>query len=741
MHGLNLEKHLTPTPPDPFVGRALLHYEIVAKIGQGGMGVVYLARDPRLQRQVAIKVLPTAASDEHSRARFVREARAASALNHPHIVTIHDIARDGDVDFIVMEYVEGQPLDRLIPRHGLGVGAALEYALQIADAVAAAHRAGIVHRDLKPANVITTAAGRVRVLDFGLAKRTGEGGGSNLETQQDLTQAGTILGTLSYMAPEQADGRVVDQRADVFSFGAMLYQMLSGELPFPGRTSAAILHALHYDEPRPLAERDVPEEVARIVRGALAKNPAQRTASMDIVYGDLKAAAARLDAGTLAQSQASDLATREVPMDTIAPGGTAGRPGDSGHRPPAAGSERASLAVLPFASLSPDKEDGYIAAGVTAELITALSGVPDLRVASHLASARFHGPSEDLATVAAALRIRYVLTGSVRRAASRIRVSADLTDAAAGAMLWSKTYEGGIEDIFEVQEDIARQIVSATGGELIRAESALANRAAPDSLDAWGLVRRAYHFWNHAWTPEGVEDALNLLRRAVELDPAYSAAHAFLALYLIQRVVNYISPNPAADVAEALAAAATASDLAPRDPEVLANTGLVYFNSGRYESAVAALKRAVQIAPFNLVAWGYLGLAYAWTGDDAEVAEGVKILDRLLRTAPDHPSVPYWLYFKTAGLTRQGLMTDAADTARESVAAQPHFYLARIAYANALGALGQTAPARAEIDRVLAINPAITADSYRQSVDLLTRVDERAAPHLVGLRTVGWLTP
>ena len=377
---------------------------------------------------------------------------------------------------------------------------------------------------------------------------------------------------------------------------------------------------------------------------------------------------------------------------------------------------------------------------MTAELISALSGVPDLRVASHLASARFQGPSEDLATVAAALRIRYVLTGSVRRAASRIRVSADLTDAVAGVMLWSKTYERGLEDIFEVQEDIARQIVSATGGELIRAESALASRAAPENLDAWGLVRRAYHFWNHAWTPEGVEDALNLLRRAVELDPSYAAAHAFLALYLIQRVVNFISPDPQADVMEALAAGSKAMDLAPRDPEVLANVGLVYFNSGQYESAVAALKRAVQIAPFNLVAWGYLGLAYAWTGDDAEVAEGRKILDRLLRTAPDHPSVPYWLYFNASALTRQGRMTEAAEAARESVAEQPHFYLARIAYANALGALGQIDGARAEIERVLAINPAITPEIYLQSVYLLSRVDERAAPHLAGLRAAGWIT-
>ena len=249
---------------------------------------------------------------------------------------------------------------------------------------------------------------------------------------------------------------------------------------------------------------------------------------------------------------------------------------DVARRPPSVGSERASLAVLPFASLSADKDDAFLAAGLTAELTSALSGVPDLRVASHLASARFQPGADDLQDVAAALRIRYVLTGTVRRSGDRIRVSAELSDAIPGLMLWSKTYERRIEDIFDVQEDIASQIVSATGGELIRAGAENASRVAPENLDAWGLVRRAYHFWNHGFRPEGVEDALNLLRRAVELDPEYAAARAFLALYLIQRVVNFISPNPIADVGEALDAATKAIELAPRDPEVLTNVGLVY---------------------------------------------------------------------------------------------------------------------------------------------------------------------
>jgi TolB-like protein/predicted Ser/Thr protein kinase len=709
---------------DQLVGSALLHYSIDRKIGQGGMGAVYLARDPRLRRQVALKVLPPDASASR-RERFIREARAASALNHPHIITIYDIGSADGVDFIVMEYVEGHPLDAMIPIGGLPIRHVVDYALQIADAVAAAHRAGIVHRDLKPANVIVSQGGRVRVLDFGVAKLAGEAGHDTEERK--LTQAGMLIGTLSYMAPEQAAGDAVDHRADVFAFGILAYEMLTAELPFRGTTTAAMIHALHYADPRPLTQLrpDIPPALATLVHAMLAKDPARRPQTMGAVYAELRSISASIVPPVSGDEMAGTTIIARPPTDVT-------------RRPPRAGAERASIAVLPFASLSTDKEDAHLAAGLTAELTSALSGVPDLRIAPNLASARFQG-SIDLEEVAAALRIRYVLTGTLRRAGDRVRVSAELSDAEPGAILWSKTYERRLEDIFAVQEDIASHIVSATGGELIRADAEHASRAAPESLDAWGLVRRAYHFWNHAFTPDGVEDALNLLRRAVELDPQYAAAHAFLALYLVQRVVNFISPNPVSDVGESLAAASKAIDLAPRDPEVLANVGLVYFNSGQYENAVPVLTRAVQIAPFNLVAWGYLGLSHAWTGDDDAVEEGRKILARLLKTAPEHPSVPYWQYFLTAALTRQRAFADAAEAARQSTEQQPYFYIARIAYANAFGALGQTARARTEIDRVLATNPSITADSYVQSVYLLTRIDERAEPHLTGLRAAGWI--
>jgi serine/threonine protein kinase len=726
-----------PGVADARIGRRLLHYEIIEKLGEGGMGVVYKARDVRLQRFVALKLLPWAdASNPDRRERFLREARAASALSHPHIITVHDIATEGGVDFIVMEFIDGRPLDRLIPRRGLPVRDALTYTLQVADAIAAAHNIGIIHRDLKPGNIVVAGDGRLRVLDFGLAKLVEPESGHESETIASLTGAGVILGTPAYMAPEQAVGESIDHRADLFSLGVVLYEMVSGARPFQGANHAAIVHALHTFDPPLLSSLHpgVPPALDQVVNRLLAKRPADRYPNAEALIADLRALLDRTDMNV--DPRVSEAVTE---ASLIAPPRTGVATEGGAPRPPSAGSERASIAVLPFATLSSDKEDEYLAAGITAELISALSGVPDLRVTSHLASFRFKD-SPDLQKVADTLNIRYVLTGTLRRAGARIRVTAELTEASAGIQLWAKTYQRAVEDVFEVQEEIAREIVNATGGQLIRSGSERASRTPPESLDAWGLVRRAYHFWNHAFTIEGVNDALNLLRRAVELDPTYAAARAFLGLYLIQRVVQFISPEPAKDAAEALESAARAIDLAPRDPEVLENAGLVYFNTGQYQNAVAALTRAVDIAPFNLVAWGYLGCAHVWSGDDTKAHEGLRIFERLLKTAPDHPSLPYWLYFKTEGCIRLQRHAEACEAAETSVSLQPHFFLSRIAFANALGGIGNLPRGRAEIERVLAINPSITPQAYEGAVRLLSHSPEHADRHLAGLRAIGWIS-
>jgi non-specific serine/threonine protein kinase len=716
------------------IGNTLAHYEILEKLGEGGMGVVYKARDPRLNRFVALKVLPAAlARDEGRRARLLREARAASALSHPHIVVVHDLAHDNDQHFIVMEYLEGRSLSDLIPGEGLPLHEALPYATDIAEALAAAHGVGVVHRDLKPGNVLISAAGRVKVLDFGLAKQLVEDPSDEDAPTRSraLTGPGLVMGTLSYMSPEQASGEAVDARSDIFSFGTVLYEMLTGRLPFQGKHAAVVLHEILYTTPLPPSHLApaIPAALDALVAAVLEKKPGDRPESMERVAEALRS--------IRAHEVTAPLRPAAAPTAVPAPRRRA-RPASG---PPRRGTERSSLAVLPFVSLSSDPEDAHMAAGIASEIIGALSGVPDLKVASRVASFQFDQAAPDLKKVARTLDIRYVLTGSLRRSGNRIRVIVELTDAVPGTQLWSKTFEREIIDLFAMPEEMARAIVAATGGQIIRADTERASRSHPGSLDAWGLLHRAYAVWNRGFSREGVDEALQLLRRAVLVDPRYAAAHAALGTYLIQRVVNACTDQPETEKAEALAAAERAVELAPNDPTVLEYAGLVWHDTGRHEKAVAAERRCVKIAPFNLVAWGYLAFALGWAGDASGVDEGQRILDGLIDTTPDHPSLPYWLWFKSGACARQDLFAESAEAARLSLELNPGYILARAPYANALGLLGRLDEAREAWRLAEAANPAFTPAFYRGLAREVVVREDRAEKHFRGLRAAGLLPP
>ena len=408
-------------------------------------------------------------------------------------------------------------------------------------------------------------------------------------------------------------------------------------------------------------------------------------------------------------------------------------------QPPVAGREKTSIAVLPFRSLSADQEDSYMAMGIGSEINSALSRVPGVRVASHLATYRYrHNEVPDLSRIAAELNIRYVLSGSLRRGGDRIRVIVELADVIAGSVQWSHSYDRDLEDLFAVQEEIASAIVRATGGELIRAGSERANKASPQELDAWGLVRKAYHFWNYGFHPAGISDSLNLLRRAVELDPNYANAHAFLGLYLIEKVALILSEHPEEDRAEAQAAVDRAVDLAPNDTEVLENAGLVWCHCGMWERAVQALRRAVRISPFNLVAWGYLGFVLGCGGQKTrEATEGDRILTKLIADTPEHPSVPYWYFFKAMACTRLGHFKEAVTCAFKCLEIHPNFFIARYVLANALGHVGRYDEARAEMATALAINPNLSEPLVDREFTVIIRDREMAEAQLAGMRKAG----
>ncbi|MCG8691577.1 MAG: tetratricopeptide repeat protein [Minwuiales bacterium] len=405
--------------------------------------------------------------------------------------------------------------------------------------------------------------------------------------------------------------------------------------------------------------------------------------------------------------------------------------------PPQPESARGSIAVLPFESLSRGDDDAYLADGITSEVISMLSRVPDLRVTSRVASFAYrvrggvHGVVRDLGP-------SYILTGNVRRAGDRIRVIAELSDAADGTQLWSNRYDREFADFLAVQEELAEAIVIAFGGEYLRAEWRRASHRPTDSLNAWGLVQKAKtrHIPDNR---AAIDEALDLGHRAVELDPAYAGAHASVASTLMFRVINGFSAQPEEDRKMALAAADRASRLASTDPAVLRSLGNVWSNCGAHGKAVRALRRAVELAPFDFHSWGRLGRTLAYGGGAEELAEGHAILDRILASAPNHPMVPFWLYFKANACMKDERYEEAADFARRSIELQPGYSGAWLALANALGRLGRSDEAREAMDRAREANPDMTPEHLAAQIRILSGEEGADDKALAGLRAAGLL--
>jgi non-specific serine/threonine protein kinase len=560
------------------VGRTVSHYQITRQLGSGGMGVVYQAEDTQLGRSVAVKFLSESLQqDAPMLERFQREARAASSLNHPGICTVHSIEQHEGQQFIVMELLEGRTLAERMNRQPFEIGELLDIAIQIADALESAHAKGIVHRDLKPANVFITPRGQVKILDFGLAK-IDRGRAANDETvaagamargsSGDLTVAGTVLGTIHYMSPEQARGQLTDARTDLFSLGAVIYQMATGATPFEGDTQAVVFEAILNRDPRSAAELNpsLPPALAQLLEKTLEKDRNLRCQSATELKTDLLRLKRKLDGSRSSAAALYD------------------------SKPGAVKRAERSIAVLYFENLSGVKEDEYLRDGITEDILTDLSKIKGLNVYPRTTVLAFRDQKATAAEVCRQLRADYALEGSLRRSGNRLRINTQLIDAATGFPAWSERYDREMSDIFEVQDEIAHKIASALRITLTPQERAELAEKPTESLQAYDLYLRGRSYARKC-TFQDMEFALQMFENAVILDPKFALAYAAIANGCAH--ANYWSGQGAALIERAQSASLRAVALSPEIPEVLVSQAWILYARGAYDDAERITRAAI----------------------------------------------------------------------------------------------------------------------------------------------------
>lgn len=576
-------------------GQTLGHYRLVDKLGEGGMGVVWKARDLRLDRDVAVKFLPEGFSrDPGRRAFFEREAKAVAALRHPNIVTIYAVLEAEGVYFFTMEYVEGASLTGSITPGGVPFGGFLKVAIPLADAVAAAHERGIIHRDLKPANIMVDPSGEIKILDFGMARFLQRGPVlAGEEKGETATLENVITGTVSYMSPEQLRGEVLDHRTDIFALGVVLYELATGRHPFRGTTPVETIAAILKDTPSSAVGLNprLPELVDRILERCLEKDARLRL---------LSAAELRDELRWLGEE------TRVV------------RAGDT-----------PSIAVLPFADMSREKDQTYFCEGIAEEITNALCCVHGLRVAARTAAFRFRDGDASPADVGRQLGVATLLEGSVRKAGNRLRITAQLIDIASGYHLWSESYDREVKDIFEIQEEIARAIVQAMRITLTPQERGALVKSPTRHVQAYDYYLRGRNFY-HRFGRHDIEFALQLFSRATELDSGYALAHAGLAdcwAFIYEH-----AERTEAVRGQALEAARRAIELAPDSAQSQASFGMALSINGQAQEAERAFEAAVRLDPGLFEAW-YFYARFAFSRGDLKRA--ARYYQEAMRARPE----------------------------------------------------------------------------------------------------------
>ena len=718
------------------IGQTISHYRILEQLGAGGMGVVFKAQDNRLERAVALKFLPeNLAQQPQALKRFRREARAASALNHPGICTIYDVGEQDGQAFIAMEFIDGESLRSHIHGKPLPLDELLDLGIQIAEALDAAHAEGIIHRDIKPGNIFVTKRGRAKVLDFGLAKLVPKGianadADSAAAPSDSTSVVGIISGTPSYMSPEQVRGDDLDARTDIFSLGLVLYEMATGTQAFRGGTGGAIIEAVLTRPPASVRSinPNLPPRLEAIIEKALDKDRGLRYQHAADILADLQ----RLKRGTDSGSTDREPDTQSVPASTANQLSSASNPGSRTSTQPS-GSFRAprvsriisSLAVLPFENLSRDPENDYLSDGITGSLINNLATVPKLRVLARSTVFRYKGREIDPQAIGRELNVRAVLTGRMMQSGGSLRIGTELVDVATGSQIWGAQFDRKPGDIFTIQDEISSEISGKLRLQLTRAEKKRLVRRHTEDAEAYRLYLQGRHHWNR-WTEEGFYKAIGYFQQAIQKDPSYALGYAGVAdSYVLLGWNSYLPPKEAfpRGKAAAIAALELAPDLGEAQTDLAAvlwlhdwqwpeaqkefqrslelnpcyPTANHYYaeclmTMGRHAEALTRMKKSLELDPLSLI----INVAIGWAYYHARQYD--QAVEQLLRTVELDPNYPmtYWilglLYRTTA---RSDLAISAGEKGVNLSGGSP---LMRAALAQSYAEAGRPKDARQILD-------------------------------------------